>query len=106
MTTLEILKAARAKIVQGWTQDEVARDSNGQCVAPDSPYAVCWCAIGAVRAVADRKTVEGQDALYLLREAIPQECSIAYYNDSFARTADEILAVYDEAIGSLEARVI
>jgi hypothetical protein len=50
MTTLKILKAARARITDParWTTGLYARDAAGIVVTPDDPKAVCWCAIGSL----------------------------------------------------------
>ena len=37
-----------------WTQQAHARNRNGTSVRPTSPYAVCWCVLGAVAKVSNR----------------------------------------------------
>lgn len=31
-----------------WIQGANARDRNGRKIAPESPYAICWCLFGAI----------------------------------------------------------
>ncbi len=42
---------------QRWAQGATARDARGRRVHPSSPYAVCWCAEGAVARLANRHGV-------------------------------------------------
>jgi hypothetical protein len=52
ITPLEILIAARALLLRGWTQGAYARDASGVPCNSDSEHAECWCFEGAVNAVA------------------------------------------------------
>lgn len=46
----EILESALARIrpVEQWTTGTLARNAQGQPVAPRDPGAVCWCAVGSL----------------------------------------------------------
>jgi len=58
---LDQLRAARELISvdERWTTGAMARDEGGQSVSPISPYACCWCGVGA---------------LYKVEGAIPADC--------------------------------
>ena len=43
-----VLSRAADILEQGWTQDALARDAQGNEVNPLSTEATCWCAIGAI----------------------------------------------------------
>ena len=103
--TKTVLKRARAKIAQGWTQNAVARGAAGFPVLSFSRDARCWCAMGAVLAV----TSEG-DGLQRLRAALPQSArtdndawhDVSVFNDHPGRTQAEVLALFDRAISLAE----
>ena len=103
MNTVEILKAAKQKIIDpsNWMQGYYARDINGSERVGNEPGAVCFCSIGAIEAVTgifhhgkgwNNKPVD------LLQEAAGMQ--IANYNDS--HTHEEVLAVFDKAIAAAE----
>jgi hypothetical protein len=97
MTTVEILKAARAKIEQGWTQKALARDAYGD---PARGNGCSWCAEGALVAVTGGRS----KAFGYLRESLPDGFNdTAIYNDAPGRTQQEILDLYDAAIARAEA---
>jgi len=103
MTTLETLKAARLKIADEgrWTFGEYARNRNEGPVAPNSPKAYCWCAIGALCVVTrcSAKTILLHPAYDALANIVPRR-SIHDFNDSKPHHA--VLAAFDEAIAKLE----
>jgi hypothetical protein len=116
-TTKDILIAARKKIDNGWTKGNYARNIFNIRVAPESFFAVKWCAIGAVFAVADTDnylsaltdkdnyTDNYLSALRVLRRAnyeVFQADSLAWWQDQPERTKEEILALYDYAIMECE----
>ena len=94
MTTLEVLKAARAKIEKGWTQGTMARDKNGVAVSSDDKDATCWCALGAVLAV---RREEWVNAVPFVRDAVGGG-ELLVWNDTPGRTQAEVLAAFDKAI--------
>jgi hypothetical protein len=93
--TLEILKAARAKIEKPecWTQDFYARSASGKKVVARSPAAVCWCSYGALQSVMKAKLLPIEIVLLLER---PMHGCIADFNDT--HTHAEVLAAFDAAI--------
>lgn len=113
VTTVEVLRAARARIAEpeDWTRCAAARDDLGEPTYPSSPQATCWCALGAAWAVSDIV-----DETYLLAYALPPEFRtrfgqtytnptplVAVYNDHPLTTHADILALYDRAIAAAEA---
>ena len=97
MTTLETLKAARAKIAEesNWTQMVLARDGNAIPVAVTSPNATSWCLDGALQLVSDED--ESYKAYLFLCSLVPDP---VYFNDN--HTHAEVLALFDKAIAELE----
>lgn len=99
MTTLELLKAARARIErpEAWTRGTAARDPDGLGVRARSKDAVCWCAAGAVVAVS------GLGAHKRPMELLRAEAGtlVSDFNDT--RTHAEVLDLFDRTIARLEA---
>lgn len=114
MNTLDILKAARAKLAQpgAWTTGCSARNADGEDVGVCTNDATCWCAYGAVVAVS-RPRGDYESALEALGvelgvppvffggcdEAIEE---IANVNDSATRV-EPVLELFDLAIAKLES---
>lgn len=48
LNAADVLEAAARILSGGWTTGAMARDSNGLPIHATSPYAVCWCASGAI----------------------------------------------------------
>jgi hypothetical protein len=99
MTTLELLIASRARIANGWTQNVPARTANGDPTRSNSPNAVSFCAVGALRA----EFPPGRAALTAsaaLIAALPERnrFSLFLFNDHPNTTQDDVLALYDHAI--------
>lgn len=104
MTTLQVLKKARALIKKGWTQQWWAEDRKGNIVTPDDPAAVKFCLRGAIRRVHDAGE-EAALAAIVRANHIPKATSPALYggaaaewNDRTNRTQAEVLAAFDKAI--------
>ncbi len=101
-TTVQILKDARALIAdeKNWTQDKWARDRNGDAVAPESPKAVCFCSLGALR-----KASVDDDGFCYAREVLRDvtKGSIIDFNDTHGHA--EVLAIFDSAIARAESEV-
>ena len=99
MTTVELLKAAKAKIAdpEHWTKRWFARTAtDAKCMAL-SVRAVKWCAVGACETV-------GADygrAWSLLRENAPGG-SLPALNDAPETTHADIMALFDRAIEAAE----
>lgn len=100
-TTLEILRAARAKIERPecWTKGAFARDAvGGECMSSE-PDAVCWCSDGAIGAVIATTDVHDFCAFEALSRAIGN-LHVAEWNDAPERTHAEVLAAFDAAIAA------
>jgi hypothetical protein len=101
VTTLEILRAARAKIAdpKRWTQKAFARNAFDDYTHVRSPDATCWCAQGAL------KSVDGPlDALCAAATCLSGAVSarsIIDWNDH--STHADVLAGFDAAIVNEEA---
>lgn len=99
MKSLQVLEAARALIADPklWTTGAAARDVAGRRVDPASLDAVCWCALGALRAV-DPDIDEGHQAARALRASGAKLYVLAPFlvNDNLGHAA--VLAMYDDAI--------
>jgi len=102
MTTVEILEAARDLIANParWTQGDFARDEGGVGVNADNGDAVCWCAVGGVRKVAESIGELYEPNILLDRasgELYPEsESNVVWVNDRLGH--DAVLRVYDRAI--------
>jgi hypothetical protein len=99
MTPVEVLRAARAKIEQGWTQHAFAR--NGiEPVPSRSVTATCWCAIGAITAANGSSSSSSE---VFLERAVGTD-DVPAWNDAPGRTQAEVLAAFDRAIALAEAQ--
>jgi hypothetical protein len=107
MTTLEVLKAARALISDParWCQDDYAIDDRQVSTLPSDSDAGAWCAVGAIRAAAQENNQIVLPAQRVLAKPVTtielvSEEAIIEYNDS--HTHAEVLALFDTAIARLE----
>jgi hypothetical protein len=106
MTTIETLKAARAKITDPlcWTQDWFAKriDEDGTLKETDatSSAAACWCSSGAIRAVMNVSDWDAISDDYAIPFGFNTLGDLQDFNDT--HTHAEVLAAFDEAIARLE----
>lgn len=100
MTAGEILRAAREKIAdpKTWTHGVFARADNGEPVPARSPRAVCWCAEGALRAVANTQPDEYQAWRLLAVAAYRIGNGLQPYQVNDAGNHADVLDLYDRAI--------
>lgn len=102
MDTIEILKSARKLIEkpENWTQRAHARDYWGISVPSYSPFADCFCAVGAVQRVTDAQRYCGSSEAL---DALSREAGghVPTFNDTHSH--EEVLALFDTAIANLEA---
>lgn len=92
------LKRARELISDRskWTQGVMARDADGKPVLPEDSSAACWCATGALRAVAPTSEVR---LAALARLAVSSRVDDpATVNDRLGYTAT--LKMFDDAIAA------
>ena len=96
--TAKILRDAASLIEEkGWTQNAFARDAEGNLVPSWSGAATCYCASGALRAVAPLAD-QRADARRVLRDqfATPGgDRSIPNWNDHPDQTAENVVATFD-----------
>lgn len=103
MASADILRAARARIEdpKNWTQGAFAKLADGRGTISHDPDAVCWCAIGAVRAEAGTRD---QAVEYYLTWAALRHFGVAgasVVNDCNGHAS--VLKMYDAAIAAAEA---
>lgn len=105
MITKQILEKAKSFLEKGWTRCAYARSENLLNVAPDSPQAVCWCALGAIEAaylILDVRISYKFKAANLLAEAInlgrEYKATIPSWNDCICSSKEEMLHTFDKAI--------
>lgn len=93
------LTEARRKVARGWSQGAFARSQAGEPVAILAPEACCFCAYGALYAVAERR---GYTAWQALGDVLGMRKidSILTWNDAPGRTQADVLALYDRAIAA------
>lgn len=106
MDKLTILKGTREllSVESRWTQKLYARRADGSGASVTSPFASCWCLVGAADKVAlDLKGYVGllDDVLDSLRAEIGVGESLTRFNDSHSHA--EVLALLDRAIAKVEA---
>jgi hypothetical protein len=99
VTTLEILRATRAKLEQGWCKGATARDASGAPVPPNAEEAVCWCVFGA--AITTGAVWHERQAAYHVLERFTDGAAIDQFQD-LATTLDEVLAVIDLGIEAVK----
>lgn len=106
MTPSEILLKAADLIEQkGWTRYGYARDEDGNDVNPTSRHAVCFCAIGAIRASANDRGLGSlsRTAVRFAEDAL--DCnSLDDWNDEFGRTKEEVVEALRRAAQSTDNR--
>lgn len=97
MTTVELLKAARAKIEQGWCQGTMAKEQRGRMRGPKESYSCSWCVLGALAAASTLEELNPYRTARTLMEAVVAP-SLSAWNDAPGRTQAEVLAAFDKAI--------
>ena len=91
VTTVEVLRAARAKIEKGWVQYTYEHEADGAPIA--------WCAAGAISR--QHLSVNESAGAYLLLRRVCGE-TVSAWNDAPGRTKEEVLAAFDRAIALAE----
>jgi hypothetical protein len=99
----EMLTLAHAFIREGWCQGTVARDASDRPVAPESPFACRWSAVGALERVwaghEDRYGLglEAFERANLALVSVVGEPAQAW-NDLGGRTLSQVLDALAEAV--------
>lgn len=108
-TTVQILKDAKQLLIdKGWVQSDYAQDASGACVRPDSEAATCFCGWGATFAATGPGSYLSYDPAQVAAEEALNAVSGGHFpafNDAPARTLDEVLVKFDEAIAYVEAAI-
>jgi hypothetical protein len=96
MTTVELLKAAKAKIAdeKHWTREAWARDEGGVKIDEGHPDARQWCAVGALYLVGDFPKAAA--ARLILDQVATEGRGIFDVNDRLGH--DAVMRAYDKAI--------
>lgn len=109
MNTYLVLSAAHdllARRATVFTTRALARDAKGKKVAPDSPYAVRWDAIGAVLHVARRSRIPASgpvfDAIELLDQAAQDQGYLSAYRCSDTLGYSGAITMFRRALAGLE----
>lgn len=105
-----VLKRAAQVIAEPerWCKSQMARNSDGNPVEPESPNAVCFCAFGAIRrAYLELDMVVEASCLRLveseaMRLAAPGGFGFLHFNDK--STHKEVLEMFETAIDYVEER--
>jgi hypothetical protein len=95
----DVLDRAADKIAPegAWTQKTYARSTpKGRGVGVYSPKAICWCAVGAIFAVAGRDGVVAVRVAIALREYLAVS-GVAHWNDEPERKQEEVVTALREA---------
>jgi hypothetical protein len=103
--TAAVLRAARAKVAQGFTQHAFGRNALGAAldVEEASRTGVCWCTLGALNASgAMLFSIPGDRARQALRKVVGVY-NLGDWNDAPGRTQAEVLAAFDRAIAAEES---
>lgn len=96
----ELLTAARALVLKGWTQGFYAVTSTGEYVSPLESTACAWCASGAIMAINAGFLDEPQDSAckaFAIMQAVVGD-AIPDWNDTPGRTQAEVVEAFDRAI--------
>lgn len=108
MTTLEILRAARALIAQPgrWCQGHMALTASGYSVMPEHEDACKFCTFGAIRRVVVGPTVMARRAVDELSVEARRMLGAASYAVHLNDTTDlpTVLAMFDATIARLEGQ--
>ena len=106
MNTVDILLAAKDKVIDGWTQYARARDADGNdrldgkggaFLEPWDPRAVAWCLRGAIEGAQGYLYGEASTIVGMVVTSHGFD-GIVTFNDYHANTKWDVVAVLDEAI--------
>lgn len=109
LTTVEVLRLARALIADEskWIKGADAlpsrnADPEEECLNPEDSAAVCWCAGGAICHVAVEYDVAEEVCKTLASHVGVQW--VYEFNDAESTTHADVLAAFDKAIATEEAK--
>lgn len=90
ITAKDLLLEAANLVDRGWTQHAYARGKDRYPIDPQSPDAVCWCALGAMRSAGPPEGDTFRLAVELLRRHVGVTVNI--WNDGPDQTATAVAA--------------
>ena len=105
MNELETLIAARALIAspESWIKDNSAQDANGVPVGTFYEGACKFCTVGAITCASGETLTETRASI--LRAHLPKPFdNLVNFNDHPDTTHADVLALFDRAIASEEAK--
>ena len=105
MNELVTLIAARALIAtpEAWIQGRFAQDANGVPVGPFDEWACKFCTVGAITCASGEPLTETRASI--LRAHLPKPFdNLVNFNDHPDTTHADVLALFDRAIASEEAK--
>lgn len=91
----EVLELAIKKIQKGWIQQDEAENEEGYTTSPEAPDAVQFCAVGAIKAVANNQF--GRRTQKFLDNQVPEQ-DIVKFNDADSTTKRKILNVFRKSL--------
>lgn len=71
-----------------WTVGTYAKDKDGNKITPESPFAVCWCAGGAIDKVAPNPDVAVNAGIFMERLL---DNSLSTWNDTAGRKKQQVI---------------
>jgi hypothetical protein len=107
----QVIRTARAKVAEGWTQGAFARVTHGWSCKADSERACCWCILGALaRAVGVPDVSHFQPDAHRTRPAWFAEGllegkvdePLPEWNDAPGRTIEQVLGLLDAVAADLD----
>jgi hypothetical protein len=102
LTPLDVLTAARAKLLEGWCQGTAFRDASGkECGELE---AKCWCSLAACNVVCGGDYEPADAAMLILSRIVPGS-AISIWQDAPDRTLDDVLTLFDQGIAHARAEL-
>lgn len=107
MKPVDILREAREVISDPkcWTKGSFAKTWYGANIGSDSPNAVAWCSIGAIRKVCRDEEYVQEATVELERTTdsmFPEFQCVPEFNDSGNTSHADVMAAFDKTIMRLE----
>jgi hypothetical protein len=103
---VEVLKAARGLVENGWTQRTSARDVIGLAISAESEKACSFCVTGAVWKAAKKLGVRAIvviDEMDAYCDRLHGKCAMQY-NDDPGRSKGEVLELFDGCITAITVK--
>lgn len=86
----------------GWCQKSLAINLHGASVRPESPFAIAWCAIGALDVSAGRAQV--MDTECFLKANLPKPFGTVHsFNDHSKTKKKDVVKLFNKCISKLQS---